>query len=792
MRNFINKLKEGPLEFDLRKYRPILAKIKDREMNSKTDAELRQLSSALQKAAISGAAPEYLTADAFALVCEAARRTIGLSPFDVQIIAGIALHERKLVEMQTGEGKTLAAVLPAYLNALYGRGVHIQTFNDYLARRDAAWMGPIYQFLGLRVGCIQEGDTPAVRKHAYAADVTYMTAKEAGFDFLRDQLCYSIAEQVHRRFDFVIIDEADSLLIDEARVPLVIAGKTGQNESRDQDLAELVGSLEKGIDFEIDSGKRNVFLTDLGLQKVESCLGRGSLHTQENLFYLTKINLALHAEELLERDKDYIVRGGKIEIVDEFTGRVVEDRHWPDGLQAALEVKEGLSLQHKGTVLGTITLQNFFEHYPKVSGMTATAQSAADELREFYSLDTVVIPPNRTCIRQDHPDVVFLDKAGKTRALIKEIVRSHNTGRPVLVGTASVRESEELAAELHGAGIKCRVLNAKNDELEAGIIAGAGAPGALTISTNMAGRGTDIKLGGDKEQKKAEVISLGGLYVIGTNRHESIRIDRQLRGRAGRQGDPGSSRFYISLEDDLITRYRIDNLIPQALLRTDEKGMLDSDMINPMIDRGQRIIEGENFEIRKTLAKYSGQVEHDRKKLQNLRQELLAGTKIPDVLQHLAPERYSQVQTRIGEKKLWEWEKHLTLFFIDQYWREHLALIADVRESIHLVSVGGDSPLNEFQRIIAEAYRDLEKKLDKSVAAKFNSLDPDESGFDPNAEGLRGPSSTWTYLINDNQFGNWVQLLQLSNIGFAAGAALHGPLYIIWLFLRRLKNRLKK
>jgi len=525
---------------------------------------------------------------------------------------------------------------------------------------------------------------------------------------------------------------------------------------------------------------------------VESSIGFSSLHTKDNLFYLTKINLALHAEKLLHRDKDYIIRDGKIEIVDEFTGRVVEDRHWPDGLQAALEVKEGLSLQHKGTILGTITLQHFFKLYPKVSGMTATARAAADELREFYCLDTVVIPPNRTCIRQDHPDVVFLDRAGKTKALIKEIARSHNTGRPVLVGTASVKESEELAAKLHESDLKCRVLNAKNDEFEAGIIACAGAPGAVTISTNMAGRGTDIKLGGDKEQKKAEVISLGGLYVIGTNRHESIRIDQQLRGRSGRQGDPGSSRFFISLEDDLITRYRIDDLIPRSFRKTDAKGRLDSDLVNREIDRGQRIIEGENFEIRKTLEKYSGQVEHDRDKLQNRRQALLAGAKPPALLQRQTPARYSEAQARIGAKKLQEWEKQLTLFFMDKYWREHLALIADVRESIHLVSVGGDSPLNEFQRIIAEAFRDLEKKIDKAVAAKFNSLDLNDSGFDPEDEGLRGPSSTWTYLINDNQFGNWVQMLQLSNIGFAAGAALHGPLYIIWLFLRRLKNRLIK
>ena len=540
-----------------------------------------------------------------------------LRPFDVQVLAGVAMHQGKLAQMNTGEGKTLAAVFPAYLNALTGKGVHIHTFNDYLARRDASWMGPIYNYLGLQASCIQEGMSPEERKKAYAADVTYTTAKEAGFDTLRDQLCYTVEGLVHRDFNFAVVDEADSILIDEARVPLVIAGSTTRPKADLEQLTQMVKSFKEGIDYETDEGKRNIFLTDGGHQRIERILGCGSLHAPENLDLLTRVNQALHAEFLIHRDVDYIVREGKVKIVDEFTGRVVKDRHWPDGLQAAVEAKEKIQQGAGGSILGSITLQHFLALYPKICGMTATAQPAAGEFFRFYGLKVVVIPPHRDCIRIDHPDLIFTHKASKHRALVAEIESNYNQQRPVLVGTASVEESEELVLELKKAGISFQVLNAKNDELEAEIISNAGSPGAVTISTNMAGRGTDIKLGGDREQERDKVVALGGLYVIGTNRHESLRIDNQLRGRAGRQGDPGSSRFFISLEDNLIERYGIKHLFPKKYRTLQQNAPIESPVVSREIVRGQRIIEGQNFDIRKTLWNYSILIEKHRKLLQD-------------------------------------------------------------------------------------------------------------------------------------------------------------------------------
>ncbi|MDH5383119.1 MAG: accessory Sec system translocase SecA2 [Candidatus Aminicenantes bacterium] len=785
-----NKLRGVPVEWDLGPYQNTLSKINACGLEKASDRELKQISDRLIGKARQGVPVDELLVEAFALVRETAWRTIGLRPFDVQVIAGIVMHQGKLVEMNTGEGKTLVAVFPAYLNALTAKGVHIHTFNDYLARRDAAWMGPIYEFLGLSVGCIQEGLSHTERKKAYAADITYSTAKEAGFDYLRDHLCYSAEDLVHKGFHFAIVDEADSILIDEARIPLVIAGSTERPKADPGNLAQIVKGLKEDIDFETDEGKRNIYLTHSGLRRIENLLGCKNLHAPENLDLLTKLNQALHAEFLLHRDIDYIVRRGKIEIVDEFTGRVVEDRHWPDGLQAAVEAKEKLRLGSGGSILGSITLQHFLQLYPKISGMTATAQPAADELSQFYGLKVVVVPPNRPCIRKDFRDVVFTHKAAKTKALIQEIKRWHANQRPILVGTASVEESEELALALKDAGISCRVLNAKNDELEAKIIAQAGQPGAVTISTNMAGRGTDIKLGGDKEQERDKVIKLGGLHVIGTNRHESLRIDHQLRGRAGRQGDPGSSRFFISLEDNLIERHGIQKLLPKKFRTLQQEGPLDNPLVNHEIARGQRIIEGQNFEIRKTLWKYSILVEKQRKMIQNKRQEILIDGSSLAFLEEKAQKRYSQLTKLLGKHRIQNIEKQITLFQIDRLWAEHLAMIADVREGIHLTSVGGKSPLNEFQKIAHSEFFKLEQKIDDVALQVFQSLPITEQGIDLVKEGIRSPSSTWTYLITDSQFGLWVGLLQGSNIGATAVAAgIFGPLYILLGLVQRFYRK---
>lgn len=785
-----NKLRGVPIEWDLSSYKKFLARINAHDLKNASDSELKKISVRLIEQARRGIPLNDLLIEAFALVRETAWRTIGLRPFDVQVVAGIVMHQGKMAEMNTGEGKTLAAVLPAYLNALTGNGVHIHTFNDYLARRDAAWMGPIYDFLGLSVGCIQEGMTHSERKKAYAADITYSTAKESGFDYLRDHLCYDPEELVHRDFNFVIVDEADSILIDEARIPLVIAGSTDQPKAEPGNLAQIAKSLKQDIDFETDEGKRNIYLTPSGLKKIEKILNCKNLHAAENLDLLTKVNQALHAEFLIHRDIDYIVRKGQIEIVDEFTGRVVEDRHWPDGLQAAVEAKEKLRLGSGGSILGSITLQHFLQLYPKISGMTATAQSAADELLQFYNLKVVVIPPHKPCIRKDSPDLVFTHKKAKMKALIQEIEYWHETQRPILVGTSSVEESEELAQALKEAGISCQVLNAKNDEQEAKIIAQAGAPGAVTISTNMAGRGTDIKLGGEREQQRDAVVKLGGLYVIGTNRHESLRIDLQLRGRAGRQGDPGSSRFFISLEDKLIEQYGLKNLIPKKYHDLKQNDSIGHPLVNREISRGQRIIEGQNFEIRKTLWKYSILVEKQRKIIQERRQEILYDGSDLGFLDEKTPERYSELKSLMGKDRIQNIEKTITLFQIDRCWAEHLAMIADVREGIHLASVGGKSPVQEFHKIVDAEFHRLEQKIDDTLIETFLSLPLSENGIDLDKQGIRGPSSTWTYLITDNQFGLWVGLLQGSNIGATAvAAAAFGPLYLLLGIVQRFYKR---
>lgn len=787
-----NKIKGVPIEWDLTPYRKILAKINAIDLEKETDKELKDRSARLIGMARQEISLDKLIIDAYALVRETARRTVGMRPFDVQVIAGIAMHQGKLAEMKTGEGKTLVAVLPAYLNALSGKGVHIHTFNDYLARRDAAWMGPIYEFLGLSVGCIQEGLSLSGRKEAYNCDITYTTAKEAGFDYLRDHLCYSKGDCVHREFHYAIVDEADSILIDEARVPLVIAGSTDKPEADPGQLGQIAKSLKEDIDFETDEGKRNIYLTPSGLKRIETLLEVKNLHDPENLDLLTRLNQALHAEYLLHRDIDYIVRKGKIEIVDEFTGRVVEDRHWPDGLQAAVEAKEKIRLGSGGSILGSITLQHFLELYPKISGMTATAQPAAEELKQFYGLTVVVVPPNQPCIRLDHPDEIFTHKKAKKRALIDEIERCHETGRPVLVGTASVEESEALAEALKKAGIPCDVLNAKNDELEAQIIAQAGSLGAVTISTNMAGRGTDIKLGGDKEQEREKVMRLGGLYVIGTNRHESLRVDQQLRGRAGRQGDPGSSRFFTSLEDNLIQRYNISHLLPKKYRSLKQDGPIDSPLVQKEIARGQRIIEGQNFEIRKTLWKYSILVEKQRGITQGRRQEILRDGSHMGFLEDAAPDHYAKGESLMGKNRINEIEQRITLYAIDRCWTEHLAMIADIREGIHLTSVGGQSPIREFHKIVDLEFQQLEQKIDNTILQTFESLPITEKGIDLDEEGIRGPSSTWTYVITDNQFGLWVGMIQGSNIGATAvAAAAYGPLYILLGLIQRFWKKPK-
>ena len=711
---FFQRARGRLVQLDLTRYQRVLAQIDERNFTAESDQRLQERSAALVAGARQGLPLDKLLVEAFALVRESARRVLDMHPFDVQVLAALAMHQGKLAEMQTGEGKTLAAVLPAYLNALIGQGVHVLTFNDYLARRDAQWMGPLYRFLGLSVAAVQQGMSPADRRHAYACDVTYVTAKEAGFDYLRDHLCMAPEDLVHRPFHYAIVDEADSILIDEARVPLVIAGSVEARRVDPYQAAAMVRRLDAQRGYQTDEFARNVHFTDSGLDRLESQLHCGDLHAPENLDLLTELSMALHAQVLLRREVDYIVRDGEVELVDEFTGRVAENRRWPDGLQAAVEAKEGVSLRPQGTIRGSITLQHFLRLYPKVCGMTATAQAAAEEFQEFYDLTVVVIPPHRPCVRIDAEDTVFTHKEAKYAGLVEEIARAERMGRPVLVGTASVAESEHLAARLAAASVRCRVLNARNDEQEAAIVAQAALPGAVTISTNMAGRGTDIKLGGDPPRAREAVVELGGLYVIGTNRHESRRIDDQLRGRAGRQADPGQSRFFISLEDDLMERYGIRDLLPHRYrgLRQDEP--LGSAAVAHAIARSQQFIEIQTFEIRRTLWKYASFIEEQRKTIHRRRQAILLGEASPSLFATRASERYEQLRIAVGDQVLKQVERQITLFHIDQGWAEHLARVADIRENIHLVVLGANlDPLDEFHKMVGREFGDLQRRIDE-------------------------------------------------------------------------------
>ncbi|MFQ5596194.1 MAG: accessory Sec system translocase SecA2, partial [Anaerolineae bacterium] len=639
MKRLVRRFAGGSADHALERYRARLEAVNalDSKLRRATDTQLRRMAEGLTERARAGASPDDLLVEVFALVREVARREVGLRPFDVQIIGGMGLHDGMIVQMKTGEGKTLAAVSPVVLHALGGRGVHVLTFNDYLAHRDAEWMGPIYRFLGLTVGFIRQGMSRAERRNAYQSDVTYLTAKETGFDFLRDGLAYDAADLVQRPFHAAVVDEADSILIDEARVPLVIAGTMDRRRGRQDRVRIVVEQFEPGVHYTTDEYQRNVYLTEEGTDHAEELLGCGDLYAPANLQLLTELNLALHAEVLMRRDVDYIVRRDRVEVVDEFTGRVVEDRHWPDGLQAAIEAKEGVRPTGEGRVLRSITLQHFLRQYSHLCGMTATAEPAADELFDFYGLEVLALPPNRPCIRVDHPDLVFTHQEAKRRALLAEIETVHRSGRPILVGTLTVEESEGLAADLCAAGIDCSVLNARRDDQEARIIAEAGDLGSVTISTNMAGRGVDIRLGGREGEAYEQVAALGGLYVIGTNRHESRRIDDQLRGRAGRQGDPGSSRFFVSLEDELLARYGIDDLIPERWRPTPQAEPIDNPVLRRAIERAQRIIENQNFDIRHTLWRYAHFVEKQSGVVYEKRRQVLMGTVSSNVLRERAP-----------------------------------------------------------------------------------------------------------------------------------------------------------
>lgn len=803
------RLNGNTIQYDINEYLYIINKINilSCELKKKNDNQLKGMSTQLIRIAKQNQALDTFLVEAFALVKEAANRVLKINPFDVQLMGAIILHQGKIAEMQTGEGKTLAAVFPAYLNALSGKGVHVLTFNDYLAKRDANWMGPVYEFLGLTAGFVQEGMDTETRQKSYGADVTYVTARESGFDFLRDSVCHEKGSMVHRPFNCAIIDEADSILIDEARIPLVLAGNFENAGAGGlffgnmrPAMAKLARELREKTHFDFDEYRRNIHLTDQGMHLVENYLNCGNLYEGKNIELLAQLDHALHAEYLLHRDKNYIVRDQSVELVDEFTGRIADRRRWPDGLQAAIEAKENLPIKSNGVVINSIALQHFVRLYPKLCGMTATAQTSHEEFKEFYGLHIVVVPPNTPCVREDLGCVVYETKKDKIDGITNEITKIHACKRPVLVGTESVKDSEEVAALLLRNGIECKVLNAKNDEYEAKIIARAGKLGAITISTNMAGRGTDIRLGGDDEHEKKQVAELGGLYVIGTAKYESRRIDDQLRGRAGRQGDPGACRFFISLEDDLFIKYRLRDLLPKAregdtgrsrprVAPGESSGEIKSLFVNKEIDRVQRIVEGQNFEIKKTLWNYSYLLDQQRRILFEKRDGFLHGDGAMEFFTIAAPDDFAVMAKKniAGPGALC---KRIAIDCIDVHWSRYLAEATDIREGIHLRRIGGQDPLFEFQRIVIGLFENLEKDIDASMLQSFHTaaVSPGNAGFS-GADCLpKSPSSTWTYMINDNPFDPMLQVQLRSSVGVSAWAAMLWPLMAVYFIVKRVKR----
>src|SRR5512139_2243768 len=658
---------------DLKQITPIVQRINDLEpeMARRSDAELAELTPKFRERLAAGETLDDLLPEAFAAVREVGKRVLNMRHFDVQLIGGVVLHRGRIAEMKTGEGKTLVATLPAYLNALEGRGVHIVTVNDYLAGRDADWMGNIYRFLGLTVGCIQHPLSDPERRSAYAADITYGTNNELGFDYLRDNMKYDLGDYVQRAFNFGIVDEVDSILIDEARTPLIISGPAEESTDKYYKIDRIIPRLRRDLDYQVDEKARTVNLTEEGVEKAEKLLAVGNLFEPQNMDWVHHIYQALKAHLLFKRDVDYMVKDGQVVIVDEFTGRLMPGRRYSDGLHQALEAKENVKIERENQTLATITFQNYFRMYPKLAGMTGTAETEAEEFYKIYKLEVNVIPTNRSLIRTEFPDVIYRTEREKYTAVVNEIKELYELGRPVLVGTISIEKSEKLSTMLKRQGIPHVVLNAKYHAKEAEIVAQAGRRKAVTIATNMAGRGTDILLGGNPElltmqtlrekgldpetmpkeeyerirqhwvevcpKDHDEVVGVGGLHILGTERHEARRIDNQLRGRSGRQGDPGSSRFYLSLEDDLMRIFASDRIsgIMQSL-GMDEGVPIESNLITRQIERAQKQVEARNFEIRKHLLEYDDVMNKQREAIYAIRRELLEGADQREYILELA------------------------------------------------------------------------------------------------------------------------------------------------------------
>ncbi len=683
----------------------------------------------------------------FARCYNAVKKTLDITPFDEQLSAALSLSDGRMVQMQTGEGKTLAAVFAACAEALNGGDVHILTFNDYLAKRDYNWMKPVYDEMGVSVGYITEKTDRAQRKEQYKKQVVYLTAKEAGFDYLRDFVCFKPDEMVFpEKLNLAIVDEADSILIDEARIPLVIAGDIAAQDSGDvAEVYEKLNGFEENSEFEIDEESRNVYLTDEGADKAESIFGC-NVYSSEGAPLLAKICACLKADAVLKEDKDYIVKDNSIILIDEFTGRAAAGRVFPGELQAAVEAKHGLKITSRGRIMGNIALQYFARLYPKISGMTGTAELAREEFDTLYGLPTDIIPTRLPCARIDHPLEMYFDKAEKRKAIIAAIEEAAEIQRPVLVGTESIEESEELADELREKGIKCAVLNAKNDEEEAVIISRAGEKGAVTISTNMAGRGVDIKLGGEDCRDKAFVTDAGGLLVLATSMRESSRITRQLRGRAGRQGDIGESRFFAALDDGIMTKFELKKLAGRHHPTQRVCGAIQDKALLREAERVQRISEGDTFDERVNLMKYTLIGEKHREQTFHRRKALLEGSYSSDQWQTYAPDLYEAAVKKFGEKPLQEKQNLILAALLNEFWCDYLDYTAYLREGIHLTQVAGRNPAEEYNIACEEYYESAADSIPERMAEKLEELLKCDSIEDYE---VQMPTRTYTYLLDD-------------------------------------------
>ena len=794
---FFDRLFNGSNEKEVKKIRKIveqqinpledgLKKLSDSSLANKTNEFKARLAK--------GETLDDILPEAFAVVREASRRVLGMRHFDVQLIGGIVLHRGNIAEMCTGEGKTLVATAPVYLNALEGKGVHVITVNDYLAKRDSEWMGQVYKFLGLSVGLIVHDLDFQQRKIAYNSDITYGTNNEFGFDYLRDNMVTSLDQMVQRPLHYCLIDEVDSILIDEARTPLIISGPGQKSTDNYYVMAKLVPHLKKDEDYTSDEKQKTVAPTEAGVAKMEKMLHVENLYDAENLELNHLFVQALRAQTMMQRDKDYVVKDGEVVIVDEFTGRLMYGRRYSDGLHQAIEAKEGLEVQRESQTLATITFQNYFRMYDKLAGMTGTAKTEEQEFIKIYGLPVIQIPTNKPIQRKDLPDVVFKTKRGKYRAVVKEVERRHATGQPILIGTTSIEQSEELSHMLDAAKIPHSVLNAKYHEKEAAIVALAGQKGAVTIATNMAGRGTDIQLGDG-------VAELGGLAIIGTERHESRRIDNQLRGRAGRQGDPGSSQFFLSLEDDLLRIFGGDNIKKfMEKMGLDEDEPINSRMVSNAIQKAQKRVEARNFDIRKYVLEYDDVMNQQRKVVYEQRRRILEGEnmkdqvlrmvdtiiekgmqtyadpklypeewdfagllkysekyflapgeikleeiedmsreEVEDKLKTIAHETYESREKSIGSSMMRELEKAVMLKVVDSKWMEHLDDMDMLKEGIGLRSYGQRNPIVEYKVEAYDIFEEMQQAMMETIVLYLYHIqirfatDPEEPQQAPEA-----------------------------------------------------------